>query len=97
MLAVTDEAVSAINGILASPEVPDDAGLRITAEPSAADADTQRTEFRLAVVEAPEEDDQVLEGASVFLEPEAAAQLDDKLLDAEITGDQVRFGVTEQP
>ena len=96
MLAVTDQAVTAINGILASTEVPDDAGLRITAEASAPEEDTQRLEFRLAVVEAPEEDDQVLEDAAIFLEPTAAAQLDDKLLDAEIEGNQVRFGVTEQ-
>jgi iron-sulfur cluster assembly protein len=95
MLAVTEEAASAIEGILASPELPDEAGLRITTE-TVADAGTPRPEYRLSVVEAPEEADQVLEDAPVFLDPEAATQLDDKLLDAEVAGDQVRFQLKEQ-
>jgi iron-sulfur cluster assembly protein len=96
MLAVTEEAASAIEGILASPELPNEAGLRITTETVATDAGTPRPEYRLSVVEAPEEADQVLEDAAIFLEPEAAAQLDDKLLDAEVAGDQVRFQLKEQ-
>ena len=35
-------------------------------------------------------------GAHVFLEPRAASYLDDKLLDANIDGQQVRFAVSDQ-
>jgi iron-sulfur cluster assembly protein len=96
MLAVTEEAASAIEGILASPELPNEAGLRITSESGMADAGSRRIEYRLSVAEAPEEADQVLEDAPVFLDPEAAAQLDDKLLDAEVAGHEVRFQLKEQ-
>jgi iron-sulfur cluster assembly protein len=46
----------------------------------------------------PAEDDQVIEehGAHVFLEARAASYLDDKLLDANIDGQQVRFAVGDQ-
>ena len=52
----------------------------------------------LLVVEGPVEHDQVVEqhGAHVFLEPHAASYLDDKLLDADIDGQQVRFAVSDQ-
>lgn len=96
MLAVTQEAVSAIDGILASRELPDEAGMRITTEIGVAEEGGPRTELRLAVVEGPEASDQVVEEASVFLEPDAAAMLDDKVLDADVAGDQVRFNVKEQ-
>jgi iron-sulfur cluster assembly protein len=96
MLAVTQDAASAIDGILASRELPDEAGVRITSEIGIAEEGGPRTEFRLAVVEGPETSDQVLEDASVFLEPEAAAMLDDKVLDADVAGDQVHFNVKQQ-
>ena len=57
-------------------------------------------EGRLAVSLAavPAEEDEVIEegGAHVFLESRAAEALDDKLLDAEVEGGQVRFTVGEQ-
>jgi iron-sulfur cluster assembly protein len=96
MLAVTEKAVSAIDGILASPELPDKAGMRITTETAPTEGGAPQTELRLAVVDQPETSDQVLEDAPVFLEPEAAAILDDKVLDAEVAGDQVRFNLKEE-
>ena len=96
MLALTSKAASAIDGILASPDFPEKAGMRITTEPVATDDDTPRTELRLAVVDEPETSDQVLEDAPVFLEPEVATLLDDKVLDAEVAGDQVRFNLKEE-
>jgi iron-sulfur cluster assembly protein len=50
------------------------------------------------VAEGPAEHDQVVEQhcARVFLEPQAASYLDDKLLDADIDGQQVRFAVSDQ-
>jgi iron-sulfur cluster assembly protein len=96
MLAVTEAAASAIDGILASSELPDEAGMRITAEVGLSEEGAPRTSLHLAVVEAPEENDQVVEDAPVFLEPEAAAFLDDKVLDADVAGDQVHFDLKEQ-
>ena len=96
MLVLTPKAASAIDGILESPEFPDEAGMRITTEPTATQDGTPRTELRLAVVDQPDTSDQVLEDAPVFLEPEAAVLLDDKVLDADIAGDQVRFNLKEE-
>jgi iron-sulfur cluster assembly protein len=95
MLAVTEEAASAIDGILASPQMPDEAGMRVTAE-TVTEEGAPRTDLRLTVVEAPEANDQIVEDARIFLEPEAAALLDDKVLDADIAGEQVRFELKEQ-
>jgi iron-sulfur cluster assembly protein len=74
--------------------VPEGAGLRIaTRRESPAEA-----AFEVSVAPVPAEEDQVVEesGAQVFLEPHAAEALDDKVLDAEIEGGEVRFAVGEQ-
>jgi iron-sulfur cluster assembly protein len=49
--------------------------------------------FELSVSSTPQGKDQVVEehGAQVFLEPQAADVLDDKLLDADMRDDKVRF------
>ena len=96
MLAVTEKAVSAIDGILASPDFSDEAGMRITTETATTEGGEEQTALRLAVVDQPDKGDQVLENAPVFLEPEAAALLDDKVLDAEVADDQVRFSLKEE-
>lgn len=96
MLAITETAVTAIKSLTASQEQPEEAGVRIAAREDA-DIDTLDA-LRLSVVDGPAEDDQVVDehGAHVFLEPHAASYLDDKLLDAEIDGQQVRFAVSAQ-
>jgi len=38
----------------------------------------------------------VLVGTQIFLEPEAAGFLDNKLLDADVDGEQVRFSLDVQ-
>ena len=43
-----------------------------------------------------EEGDQVLEGTQIFLEPDAAEFLDNKLLDADVEGEEVRFSLDVQ-
>lgn len=96
MLALTDRAESAIDDILASRELPDDAGVRITTETAAADGGAPQRMLRIDIVEGPKDGDQVLANTPVFLEPEAGALLDDKLLDADVEGDQIRFGLHEQ-
>jgi iron-sulfur cluster assembly protein len=96
MLAVTSQAASAIDDILAARELPDEAGVRITTRVDVSEGGTPEPALSLEVVEAPEEGDELLQEAPVFLEPEAAALLDDKLLDADLAGEQVRFALKEQ-
>jgi iron-sulfur cluster assembly protein len=94
MLTITDTAAEAIKGIVASPQVPEGAGLRIATRPES----PAEGAFEVSVAPVPAEDDQVVEesGAQVFLEPHAAEALDGKVLDAEIEGGEVRFAVGEQ-
>ena len=95
MLAITEEAATAIGGIVTARELPDEAGVRLTLQNAGSEGEGQR-EIRLDVVEAPQSGDEVLEEAPVFLEPEAAALLDDKLLDADLSGDQVQCAVRQR-
>ncbi|HLI36449.1 MAG TPA: Fe-S cluster assembly protein HesB [Streptosporangiaceae bacterium] len=83
MLVLTPAAVQVVKTVTAAPQAPEGAGLRIsssTAEPQDAGA------LQVTAAEGPAEHDQVLEndGARVFLEPQAAAYLDDKVLDAQV-------------
>jgi Fe-S cluster assembly iron-binding protein IscA len=96
MLAVTETAATAIGGILASRDLPEGAGVRLTRDLGGPDGAGEDPGIRLDLVTAPEEGDEVVEDAQVFLEPEAARLLEDKTLDAEVAGDEVRFAVREQ-
>jgi iron-sulfur cluster assembly protein len=94
LLALTGSAAEAVKDILSSSdEVPETGGLRIVAER----AETQAN-FELSVVPLPAEDDEVIdeEGARIFLEPEAASLLDDKVLDASVEQNQVAFTIADQ-
>ncbi|MFN8216614.1 MAG: HesB/YadR/YfhF-family protein [Solirubrobacterales bacterium] len=93
MLTVTDQAATAIDGILASRDLPDEAGVRVSAEFNPANGDTAGPELQLQVVEGPHPGDQVVDGTSVYLEPEVAALLDERTLDAEKSGETLRFEV----
>ena len=95
MLALTQKAVDAIHAIKASSdEVPDDAGLRISAEA----AEAEETSLHLAIVPAPAESDVVVEaeGEQIFLGPEVAGFLDDKVLDAQMDEGRVNFAIAPQ-
>lgn len=96
MLVVTDQAASAIDGILASREMSEEAGVRVTTDVRLSPNGSAEPAVQLEVVERPEAGDQVLEDAPVFVEPEAAALLEDKLLDAERAGDKVQFALKQQ-
>jgi iron-sulfur cluster assembly protein len=96
VLALTEDAVSAVNTILTNAELPEGSGMRISRAPSSENSAGQELELRLSVVDAPAEGDQVIGEQPVFVEPEAVEALDDKLLDAEIVEDQVRFTVGQQ-
>lgn len=96
MLTLTDSAATEIRTITESPEIPDEAGVRIATTPDGAG-------LTLSLAASPTEGDAVVEdhGARVFLEPTAAGLLDDKSLDAvrdpaDAEG-QVQFAIAEQP
>ena len=93
MLELTEQATDAIQTIVSSREVGADAGLRVTVG-----SEQGQPVLELAVAEGPTEADQVVEaeGARLFLEPAATAALDDKVLDATVEGEAVRFLVGEQ-
>jgi Fe-S cluster assembly iron-binding protein IscA len=94
LLALTDDAVEAVRNIVSSSdELPETGGLRVVAERAGTQANLQ-----LSVVALPAEDDEVIEeqGVRVFLEPEAAALLDDKVLDASMEQNQVEFTIADK-
>jgi len=95
VLAITDTAAEAIRGIVAAPELPDGAGLRIATTAGAGSA----AALEVSVAETPAATDQVVSeaGARVFVEAEAIPLLDDKLLDAQIDGTRVGFMLSDQP
>jgi Fe-S cluster assembly iron-binding protein IscA len=96
MLAITEDAAAAIEGIVSSSGLPAGAGLRITQELNMEAEGKGRTDLRLSLVESAKEGDQVLEGTQIFLEPDAAEFLDNKLLDADVEGEEVRFSLDVQ-
>jgi Fe-S cluster assembly iron-binding protein IscA len=94
LLALTENAVEAVKNIVSSSEeASETSGLRMVAERAGMQA-----HFKLSVVALPAEDDEVVEeqGARVFLEPDAASLLEDKVLDASVEQDQVAFTITDQ-
>jgi iron-sulfur cluster assembly protein len=94
LLALTDNAVEAVKGLVSfSDEAVATSGLRLVA-----DQVGNQVSFQLSVVTLPAEDDEVIEeqGARVFLEPQAASLLDDKVLDASLEEDRVAFAIADQ-
>lgn len=94
MLALTDNAVQAVKHIVASSEESSETGgLRMVAE-----QDGMQANFALSIVPLPAEDDVVVDeqDARVFLEPQAASLLDDKVLDAVVEQNRVSFTIVDQ-
>jgi iron-sulfur cluster assembly protein len=95
VLTITHEAAEAIDAVVHSaPDAPHTAGLRIA---RGVTPDGQQG-LELSVTDRPGPDDAVVEaeGTPVFLDSEAAELLDDKVLDAQVQGDQVGFMIREQ-
>ncbi len=91
MLTLTENACTIVRQFTESPETADEAGLRIAATPD--------SQLAVTATDAPLAGDQKVEqdGAIVYLDPEAAVQLDDKVLDAGIDeGGNVQFGLLLQ-
>jgi Fe-S cluster assembly iron-binding protein IscA len=96
VLAVTEAAASAVNTILAGSELPEEGGMRIARAPAAENSEAPGLTLSLHLVPAPEDGDQVVGGEHVFVDPEAAEALDDKVLHAEVVENQVQFVIGEQ-
>ncbi len=83
MLVLTEAAAEVVKSVTSMAQAPGGAGLRI------ASTDTEPESpggLQLTAATGPKENDQVIEaaGARVFLEPQAAAYLQDKVLDAQV-------------
>jgi Fe-S cluster assembly iron-binding protein IscA len=98
MLVLTEAAAEVVKSVTDTPQAPDGTGLRISQsaqEPGNANA------LELAAAAEPAINDQVVEtsGARVFLDPQAAVYLSDKVLDAQVDAEgQVRFMLgTQRP
>jgi len=94
VLALTDRAVQAVKAIVSDEEAAGTSGLRMVADRAGSETNVQ-----LSVAAIPAEDDEVVEreGARVFLDPEAAVLLGDKVLDATVEDNRVAFTIAEQP
>lgn len=82
MLVLTEAAAEVVKSLTATPQAPEGTGLRI----AAAEEPGNPGGLQVTAATGPGEDDQVVEtaGAHVYLEPQAAAYLDDKVLDAQV-------------
>jgi iron-sulfur cluster assembly protein len=88
MLTITNQAADAIKDIVDSNELPDGAGLRITAE-----EDGNEVSIALDFADGPQDADDVVEadGARVFLDETAADVLGNVELSVTPHGDHVHF------
>jgi Fe-S cluster assembly iron-binding protein IscA len=98
MLVLTDEATQAIEQILSEPSLPESAGVRIGLATSPDGRGPAPAALEVSIVETPVPTDSVIaeHGARVFLDEAIADQLDDKLLDARVSDDGVRFALSDQ-
>jgi iron-sulfur cluster assembly protein len=95
LLTLTQGAAEAVRSIVSSsPNLPETAGLRI----SEREAVGGQAQFKLSIAESPFDEDEVIEeeGARVFLESDAAQELDDKVLDAAFDETGVKFSLSLQ-
>jgi iron-sulfur cluster assembly protein len=95
MLVLTEAAAEVVKSVTETPQAPDGTGLRITQS-----GPGSTSSLELAAAAQPGDNDQVVEaaGARVFLDPLAAAYLDDKVLDAEVDAQgKVHFTLGRQP
>jgi iron-sulfur cluster assembly protein len=93
MLTLTETSSTVVKEIVSRSGGPDGTGLRINAE------NDEATEFAVAIVPTPDEQDAVVEqaGALVYLGGTAARALDDKILDARVSDDgRVAFDIVPQ-
>ena len=94
MLTLTPIASEAIRRLVESSPAPDSGGMRIAPGPQTPEG----TALELSLVESPEDADETVEddGATVYLEPQVAHFLDDKVLDAEVESGRVTFVIRDE-
>lgn len=92
MLTLTENATDAVRTIVSQTPDASTAGLRIQGTSASAEG------YALTLAPSPEQGDTVVENgdARVFLEQVAASELDDKVLDAQVTDEGVRFALALQ-
>jgi iron-sulfur cluster assembly protein len=93
MLTMTDDAAEAVRQISANSGLVPDPGLRI----SAGAPTPEGTPLEMSLAAEAEPTDQTVEngGAHIYVEELVADALDDKVLDAAIEGNQVRFALRD--
>ena len=90
MLTLTENASTIVRDITTQDGFPENGGLRITTEGETPSSLT------ISAADQPQPDDQVVEqeGATVYLDQDAAQMLDDKVLDAAVdTEGRVEFAI----
>lgn len=94
MFAISHGAAEVIKQIVSSSQLPEEGGIRISAEPVANDS----VRLDLVLAERPGAGDVVVEeeGASVFVEQGVVPFLDDKILDAALDDNGVSFSLVDQ-
>ena len=94
MFAISHGAAEVIKQIVSSSQLPEEGGIRISAEPVANDS----VRLDLALAERPGAGDVVVEeeGANVFVEQGVVPFLDDKILDAALDDNRVSFSLVDQ-
>ena len=87
---MTANAAVAVKSVTAALELPESGGLRVSAK-------DDPPGIELAPVPRPAAADAVVEelGAHLFVAPEAARAVDDKVLDADVTAGEIRFAVRD--
>ena len=83
MLVLTEAAAEVVKSVTSAAQASQVAGLRIS---SSVPIPENASALQVEAVSGPAEDDQVIEtaGARVFIEPQAAIYLEDKVLDARV-------------
>ena len=97
MLALTQGAADAVEAIVAQPEAPESAVLRITTRTESDNGAGPHQELEMALVTEPQAEDVIVEGIPIAVEPSTLEFLDDKILDAEMQGTGFRFSLYLQP
>jgi iron-sulfur cluster assembly protein len=95
VLTLTHNATEAISALIDSVGGPEGTGLRIWAQA----VDEAQSSLEIAVTPGPQDTDAVVEDTDVpvYLEPQAAMFLNDKVLDASMEGDTIQFSINDQP
>jgi Fe-S cluster assembly iron-binding protein IscA len=91
VLTLTDSAAEAVRQLAAASGLEPEPGLRISSGPPTPEG----TPLELQLASGAEASDQTVEneGATVYVEGQVAEVLGDKVLDAAVEGDRVRFTI----